>query len=269
MAEGFAPVPGGTLYYGVMGEGPSLVLVHAGIADCRMWDDQVVTFSERYRVVRYDVRGFGKSSVSAGDYAHYEDLLAVLRHPSVDLASILGVSMGGTLTIDFALAHPRMVSALVLVATGPTGYDRWGDEIKRGWADETAALEAGDLERAIEINLRMWVDGPARSPDEVAGAVRARVRKMLAHNLAREGEGETQDLEPLAIGRLSEIRAPTLVIGGGDRDAPEMVASSQLLASEIPGARLEVISGVAHVPNMERPEEFNRIVLEFLDNVRG
>ena len=98
-----------------------------------------------------------------------------------------------------------MVSALVLVATGPNGYDRWGDEIRQRWADEEAALEAGDMERAIEINLRMWVDGPARSPDEVSPRVRARVSEMLAHNLPREGEGEAQELEPPAAGRLGEI----------------------------------------------------------------
>jgi pimeloyl-ACP methyl ester carboxylesterase len=90
---------------------------------------------------------------------------------------------------------------------------------------------------------------------------------MLAHNLPREGEGEARNLEPLAAGQLGEIFAPTLVIVG-DKDAPEIVDSSRLVAEEIPGARLEVISGVAHVPNMERPEEFNRIVLEFLDSIR-
>ena len=88
--------------------------------------------------------------------------------------------MGGTLTIDFALAYPYMVSALVLVGTGPNGYDRWGDEIKQGWAEENEALEAGDMERAIKVNLRMWVDGPARTPAEVNPEVRARVAEMLA-----------------------------------------------------------------------------------------
>ena len=263
MADGFAPVPNGSLYYEVNGDGPTLVLVHAGIADCRMWDDQVAAFSRSYQVVRYDVRNFGRSSIAQEDFAHYEDLHDLLDHLGVDRATVLGVSMGGTLTIDFVLAYPQIVSALVLVATGPNGYDRWGDEITKGWAEETAALEAGDMERAVEINLRMWVGGPSRSPEEVDSAVRSRVREMLAHNLPREGEGESQDLEPLAAERLGDIEVPALVIVG-DKDAPDIIASSRLLASEIRGARLEIMSGVAHAPNMERPEEFNRIVLDFL-----
>jgi 3-oxoadipate enol-lactonase len=268
MADGFAQVDGGELYYEVTGEGPVLVLVHAGIADSRMWDDQMPVFSATHRVVRYDVRNFGRSSIAEKDFAHYEDLHRLLRHLAVERTAMVGVSMGGTLTIDFALAYPETISALVLVGTGPNGYDRWGDEIKQGWAEENEALEAGDMERGIEVNLRMWVDGPARTPAEVNPEVRARVAEMLAHNLPREGEGEAQDVEPRAAGRLGEIDVPTLVLAG-DKDSPDIIASSRLLADGIRGARLEVISGVAHVPNMERPEEFNRLVLEFLDSVRS
>lgn len=265
MTDGLATVSDGALHYEVLGDGPALVLVHAGIADCRMWDDQMAVFSASHRVVRYDVRNFGRSSIAAKDFAHHEDLRDLLKQLGIDRATILGVSMGGTLTIDFALGYPQMVSALVLVATGPNGYDRWGDEIKQGWADENAALDAGDMERAIEINLRMWIDGPSRASEEVDPGVRARVREMLAHNLPREGEGEAQDLDPLAAGRLGEIDVPTLVIVG-EKDSPDIIASSRLLAEGIRGGRLEVVSGVAHVPNMERPEEFNRLVLEFLDS---
>ena len=189
------PVDGGQLYYEAVGEGPVLVLVHAGIADSRMWDSQMPAFSNTHRVVRYDVRNFGLSSIAEKDFAHDEDLKALLEHLNIDQATVLGVSMGGTLTIDFALAYRHMLSALVLVATGPNGYDRWGDEIRQGWAEEEAALKAGDMERAIEINLRMWVDGPFRAPGAVDPAVRARVHEMLAHNLPREGEGEARDLE--------------------------------------------------------------------------
>lgn len=268
MTEGFAPVSNGSLFYEIVGEGQVLVLVHAGIADCRMWDGQMASFSASHRVVRYDVRGFGRSSIAEQDFSHHDDLRDLLEHLSVDRATILGVSMGGTLTIDFALAYHQIVSALVLVGTGPNGYDRWGDEIKEGWAEENAALEAGDMGRAIEINLRMWVDGPSRTPDEVNPGVRARVHEMLAHNLPREGEGEAQDLDPPAAGRLDEIDAPTLVMVG-DKDSPDIIAGSRLLAEGIGGARFEVMSGVAHVPNMEQPEEFNRIVLEFLDSVQS
>jgi pimeloyl-ACP methyl ester carboxylesterase len=266
MTEGYASVSDGSLYYEVAGDGPGLVLVHAGIADCRMWDDQFAPFAERHRVIRYDVRNFGRSSIAERDFAHYEDLHDLLGHLRVQRTAVLGVSMGGALTIDFALAYPAMVSTLILVGTGPNGHDRWGDQIKQGWAEEEAAIEAGDMDRAVEINLRMWVDGPSRTPSEVNPEVRARVGEMLAHNLPREGTGEPRDLEPLAAGRLAEIKTPTLVIVG-DKDWPDVMSSSRLLAEGIDGARLETIPGVAHVPNMERPEEFNRLVLEFLGDV--
>jgi pimeloyl-ACP methyl ester carboxylesterase len=175
--------------------------------------------------------------------------------------------MAGSIAIDFALAYPERVLSLTLVATGPNGYDRWGEEIRSGWAEEEAAIEAGDMERAIEINLRMWVDGPQRQPADVDPAVRSRVREMLELNLPRQGEGEAQDLEPAAINRLGDIRTPALVIVG-DKDVPEIIDSSRLLAREIRGASIEEMAGVAHLPNMERPAEFNRLVLDFLAAAR-
>jgi pimeloyl-ACP methyl ester carboxylesterase len=219
-------------------------------------------------VIRVDVRAFGESDVPTRDYALHDDLRAVLDAAGIERAGVVGVSMGGTIAIDFALAYPERISALVGVATGPNGYDRWSDEIRAKWNEEEAALDAGDVERAIEINLQMWVDGPRRKPDEVDADMRRRVSEMLAHNLPREGEGDSQDLEPSAIGRLAEIKVPTLVVIG-DMDQPEMISASELLAAEIPGARKYVMAGVAHVPSMERPDEFNRVVLGFLDEVEA
>jgi 3-oxoadipate enol-lactonase len=263
MTEGFVEVPGGNLYFEAVGAGEPLILIHAGITDSRMWDPQITPLAETFDVIRYDVRGFGRSSDPAGDFYHHEDLLALIRHLALSRTNIVAVSMAGSIAIDFALAHPGRVDKLILVATGPSGYDRWGDEIRRGWAEEEAALEAADIERAIEINLRMWVDGPRRRPADVDPSVRAQVREMLELNLPRQGEGEPQPLEPLAVHRLGEIHAPTLVIVG-DQDAPEIIDSSHLLAREISGARFEMIAGVAHLPNMEQPEQFNRLVLDFL-----
>jgi pimeloyl-ACP methyl ester carboxylesterase len=263
MTEGFVDVPGGRLYFETIGDGPPLVLIHAGVADSRMWDAQVDSFSKRYRVIRYDVRGFGRSSDPTGDFRHFDDLCSLLDHLAFARAHIVAVSMAGSIAIDFALAYPESLDRFVLVATGPNGYDRWGEGIRSGWQAEEEALKAGNLGEAVEINLRMWVDGPRRKPGQVDASVRERVREMLELNLPREGEGEAQDLEPLAIARLSEIRTPTLVIVG-DRDAQEIIDSSRLLAREIAGARFEEMAGVAHLPNMERPGEFNRLVLDFL-----
>jgi pimeloyl-ACP methyl ester carboxylesterase len=127
MPEGFAPVPGGELYYEESGEGPAVVLGHAGIADHTMWDAQVDPFSERYRVVRYDLRGFGRSSTPETDYAPHDDVRALLAHLNIDRAAVVGVSMSGGIAVDFALAHPEMLWALVPVAAGMDGYD-WSAE---------------------------------------------------------------------------------------------------------------------------------------------
>jgi pimeloyl-ACP methyl ester carboxylesterase len=266
MVERFIDVTGGRLYCDTVGEGEPLVLVHAGIADSRMWDPQVGPLSAQHQVIRYDIRGYGQSSDPTCEVAHHEDLLAVLDDLGVDRARLLGVSLGGIIVIDFALAHPERVRSLVLVATCPSGYDGWGGEIRQGWEEENAAMETGDFERATDVALRMWVSGPARSPDDVDPSVITRFREMAELNVPRQGEGGEIWVEPPAVGRLDEIDVPTLVIVG-DKDQPDMIQSSRMLAREIRGARMKEMAGVAHLPNLEKPEEFNRLVVEFLRTV--
>ncbi len=261
---GFAEANGARLYYEVAGEGPPLVLVHAGIADSRMWDEQFDAFAGRHRVIRYDLRGFGRSTMVPGPFAHRRDLHALLGFLGVERAALLGCSKGGATAIDFALEHPELVAALVPVACTPSGY-QFGGEPPRQWGEMVAAFEARDFARASELEVQIWVDGPRRAPEGVAPAIRDRVREMNLIALATEAAelGEERRLEPPAIDRLGEIRAPTLVIVG-DLDNPPVVAGADLLASGIAGARKVVIGGTAHFPNMERPEEFNRLVLDFL-----
>ena len=162
-----------------------------------------------------------------------------------------------------------MVAALVLVAAGVSG-NKPPEALIRGWEEIEATLERGDLDGANELELRMWVDGPHRAPEQVEPAVRERVRAMNREAIAQASrapeDAKPRRLEPPAIGRLGEVRAPTLVIVG-DQDVPHVEATADLLASGIPGARKVVIPGVAHMVNMERPQEFNRLVLEFLGGV--
>ena len=270
MAEGFAQIEGGQLYYEARGEGPAVVLGHAGIADCRMWDPQMDPFAERYQVIRYDVRGFGRSSSPDVNFAPHDDLAALLKHLSIERAAVIGVSMSGGITVDFALAYPDMVWALVAVAAGLYGFDWSKDEDDARFStEERAALAAGDIERAVELNVRIWVDGPGRTSDRVDRAVREKVR-LMQREIFEKGEapGEALSLEPLAIERLEDIRAPTLAIVG-DQDLSSMKEVTDLISSRVPGARKAVIRDTAHMPSMERPHEFNRVVLEFLDSVRG
>ena len=270
LEQRFAPVPGGELYYEVAGDGPAVVLGHAGIADCTMWDPQMAPFSERYQVVRYDVRGFGRSSQPESDYARHDDLRALLTHIGVERAAVIGVSDSGGIAVDFALAYPQMVWALVPVAAGLHGFG-WGKDeaLKRFGEEEKAALASGDLDLAVELNVRLWVDGPGRGAGEVDAGVREKVREMQRAIFERgEPSGQALPLEPLAITRLEEIRAPTLAIVG-DKDVPAILEITDLITERIPRARKTVIRNAAHMLSMERPDEFNKILLGFLDSVRG
>jgi len=230
-----------------------------------MWDDQFSVFAQHYKVIRYDLRGFGKSAMPPGLFSSHEDVAGLLNFLNVEKAYVIGQSFGGYVAIDFTLAHPGMVDALVLGAPNVSGYEPSSEEIQRFCAEEEDALNRGDLAGATELNLRMWVDGPNRTPDQVNPTVRERVREMqlFAFSLPEPEDVEEQPLTPPAITRLAEIRVPTLIIIGG-QDVPEFLKISDIIAAGITGAKKVIIPGVAHLPNMEKPAEFNRIVLDFL-----
>jgi len=255
------------IYTEVAGEGPALALVHEGICDSRMWDGQWESYARRFRVLRGDLRGFGRTPLEAGRYSNARDLIEALELHGLERVALVGVSLGGRVVLEVGLARPDLVRALVLVAPGLPGHD-WSKETVAGWAEEEAALESGDLDAAVEVNLRMWVDGPRRGPDEVDPEVRARVGEMQRRALELQvpvGDGAEEELlVPDLAERLGEIGVPTLVLIG-EEDLPDMHAISDRLAREIPGARQATIAATAHVPSMERPAEFDELVLGFLE----
>lgn len=268
MAEvqrGMAEINGTQLFYEVTGSGPALVLVHAGVADHRMWQPQVAAFAEHYRVLRYDLRGYGQSPMVDAPYSHSDDLGALLQFLGIERAALLGCSRGGKMCIDYALEHPEQVTALIPVCAGVGGLELDGDP-PRQWDELVAAYKAGDLEQVSELEVQIWVDGPQRSPDEVNPAIRDLVREMnlIALRTEQSGLGSEQEPASPAVGRLGEIGAPTLVIVG-DLDQPPVVQTGDVMWQHIPGAQRVVMAGTAHLPNMERPEEFNRHVLGFLE----
>lgn len=260
---GLAHINGAELFYEVKGEGESLLLIHAGIADSRMWDEQFEEFARHYRVIRYDMRGYGRTKFPGGNYANHEDAAGLLDYLGIDTVSLVGISFGGRVALDFTLAYPDRVKALVLGAPSLAGYD-FSAEIEQFGIEEEAALEQGDLAAATELNLRTWVDGPHRTPAEVSPAVRERVREMQYHAFAipfPEG-ASPQFLQPPALERLTELRVPTLILVGA-LDVPDMLAIAGHLAAHIPGAQQEIMPGVAHMLSMEKPELFNQQVLNF------
>ncbi len=263
--SGYAEVGPARIYYEAAGVGSPVVLAHAGIADRRMWDDQFPVLAERYRVIRYDLRGAGNSPMVAGPYTLHGDLEGLMDVLDIDRAAIVGASTGGAAAINLALEHPERVHALVLAAPNLYGY-RFRDRATiKGWELVDEAVAAGDYEKAARIEVGMWVDGD-RAAAEVEGAVRDKVREMLLPTYAPGEEGEEQAPDPLPMTRVEDIRVPTLVIVG-DHDLPDMHAIATILEERVEGAERVVLLGAAHLPSMERPEEFNRIVLEFLSRV--
>ena len=266
---GQAPINGAELYYEVKGEGQPLLLIHAGVADSRMWEDQVEAFARQYQVICFDLRGYGRTKFSGGRYANHEDAAGLLDYLGLERVRLVGISFGGRIALDFALAYPERVEALVLGAPALDGYPV-SPEVEQFGAEEEAALDRGDLAAATELNLRMWVDGPHRAPDQVSPTVRERVREMQHHafSLPFPEGAQTQFLEPPAIERLIDLQTPTLILIG-DLDVPWMLAIANHLATHIPGAKQKTIPGVAHLLNMEKPELFNQWVLEFLQEVEA
>ncbi len=257
------------LYAEVAGEGPEIVLLHEGICDSRMWDPQWETFTRSHRVLRLDFRGYGRSPLEPGRFASARDVIELLDRHGFDRAAVVGVSLGGRVALEVALAAPERVAALVLVGSGLPGHD-WSEEMKATWEEEEAALRSGNVDEAVDISLRTWVAGPGRKLADVDADVRARVAEMQrrAYELQLPFEDEAQEellVEDVAQ-RLGEIKAPALVLVG-EEDVPDIHAIADRLAREIPGARRATIADAAHVPSMERPREFEKLVLGFVEEV--
>ncbi|MFZ0548507.1 MAG: alpha/beta hydrolase, partial [Candidatus Promineifilaceae bacterium] len=250
--------------YEVKGEGHPLLLLHAGVADSRMWDAQFDAFSQHYRVIRFDLRGFGRSDMPSGSFSNYEDVRALLDYLQIESTYLIGISFGGLIALDFTLAYPDYVKALVLGATSVSG-DTPSERIRQFWEAEDAAFESGDLDGATELNLRLWVDGPHRQPDEVDSAVREQVRQMQLNIFQKEVPDDVEErrLDPPAIQRLHELKIPVLLMVG-DLDLEEKVALAERLEREIDSSEKVIIPGVAHMLNMEKPALFNEAVLDFL-----
>jgi pimeloyl-ACP methyl ester carboxylesterase len=238
LETGGIEVNGGRLEFDVAGNGPPVVFLHPGLWDRRTWDDQFGLFSRTYRVVRYDARGYGRSSrpEPGRSYSHVEDLSAVLDAAGVDRAALVGCSMGGAIALDFALAEPERVSALVLAAPGLAGFEGTMDE-EAAWEADWGELDreideaiaAGELERAEDLRLKIWA--PLGTDDEAGRRIREIAFDNL-HEITMDESGATTP-DPASVERLEEIGAPTLVLPA-DHDPPWHGRICELLRARIP-----------------------------------
>ena len=265
----FVETEGARLYVEEAGDGQAVVFLHPGLWDGRSWNEQFGLFSRTYRVLRFDFRGYGRSSrpEPGQSYSHVDDLAAVMDAASVERAALVGCSMGGSTAIDFALEHPSRLSALVLAASGLNAFDdrltpQEKAELELLNAPVAEAMEAGDMERAERARLRIWA--PLGTENE-AGRRITEIAFDNIHEMTMD-ESARRDISPPAIERLEQIKAPTLVLPA-DKDPLVLRRLSAILADRIPDARLVQIPETDHVVNMRRPAEFNRIVLGFLGEV--
>jgi 3-oxoadipate enol-lactonase len=251
------------LWHEAAGEGTPVVLVHAGICDARMWDDVVPLLASEHRVVRYDMRGFGRSGAITRPFSPSGDLVSVLDAAGIERAALCGVSFGGAVALETTVVHPERVSA-VLVACSAVDWSDVPGGLTRRIEEADAAADAGDLDRAVELELRIWVDGEGRK-GPADPAVRERVREMnhRALDLARQATAEPEWSEPSVEQRLGEIAAPTLIVAG-EHDVPFMRESCREIADRVPGARLTTMSGVAHLPPLEQPAAFVEVLTGLL-----
>jgi pimeloyl-ACP methyl ester carboxylesterase len=268
---GYVDLDDGKLYYEMAGNGDTLVLGHAGFVDSRMWDAQWDAFTQKYRVIRFDMRGCGKSDPVQGPRTRRDDLFQLLGHLHVERAALLGCSMSGEVMIDFMLEHPEMASALITVSSAPSGFQLQGDPQPEVF-EMLTALQQGDTARVSELQIRIWVDGPYRQPEQLNQMVRQRALEMnlLQVRMNTWVVADAQPLNPLnppAMSRLSTIHAPTLILAGA-LDHPEVLRATDVMADAIKGAKKHIFSQSAHVPNMEEPEEFTQVVLSFLDGLK-
>jgi len=266
MAEsGFVDVDGGRIYYEVEGEGHPLLLIHGGLGSLRMWDEQVPAFAQRYRVIRHDTRGWGRTETEDVEYSDHADAAAVLDHVGAATAYVGGQSRGGSIALDLVIDRPERADALVSVAGGVAGYEPERAEAEpQPWEEMERLWEAKDWGALAELETRAWVDGWGQPPTRVDAELRRKVRDWIQTAYEQEKPwGKPQLLDPPAADRLSEVRVPTMVMIG-EVDEAGAVAAGRHLAGSVAEARRIEFPGVAHMIHMEEPERFNRLTLDFL-----
>ncbi|RKN39112.1 alpha/beta fold hydrolase [Micromonospora endolithica] len=259
-------VNGATLAYDEAGTGSPVVLLHAGIADRRMWRGQLPALADRHRVIVPDLRGYGDSELPPTPFAHHDDVVGLLDALGIERAALVGCSFGGAVAIDTALAHPDRITALALLGAAVSG-NAWSDEANDLWDEVIGEIDPEDLDANAAAEVRFWVVGPRRDPKEVDPNLTAFAFAMDLRALAAEralSAVEVAELDPPAIDRLAELRIPVLATAGA-ADLPDVSRLADRIAAEAPEAvRLPDVPDAAHLLPLERPAPVNNALLTFL-----
>lgn len=268
MPDEFVQVKGGIIHYDITGEGTPIVLIHAGYLDCRMWEKEIQYLSRSYRVITYDVRGYGKSSVPDSEYSDVEDLSGLLDFLMIKKAILIGVSNGGRIAFDFATEHPERVSAMISVNSGIRGIETVGDESdlwnNLGEIEEQylAFIKAGKKREAAALDVDYW-------SHMLKGDLREKVLDIAEENVP-EPDKITDDYQrspqPPAFKRLSRIAFPVLILSG-EFDRKGMRQIAEKVHENLPSSKFRVIKNADHLPNLSSPDQFKNEMLEFLEEI--
>ena len=269
-----AAAPGGRTAGGIAyddeGSGQPVALVHAGVADRRMWSNLAARLAATRRVIRHDARGVGESLPPTGAWSHHGDLLDLLDALLIERAHVVGTSMGAGIAVEAALARPGAIASLVLAAPGGALFGDTPAALRPIWAAEIDALDRGDIDAAVDVNVRAWVDGPRRTPDAVDPAVRDFVGRMQREAFEiPEWDPDLypeHELSPPAAIRIAELECPVLVVVG-DGDQPVVIETAERIAAAAPRSRLVVWPDVGHMLPLERPDAFAELVEDFFGAV--
>lgn len=267
--SGFVNNGSARLYYETAGSGSPFAMIHAGVADNRLWNNEFAYFANSHRVLRHDMRGYGKSEPVDGEFNHMADLVAVLdalefHEPLI----MMGCSMGGGLAMDFALTHPSRVKALIMVCSAPSGLEL-DVPTPAKFAEVEKAFEAGNLDLTCELETQIWFDGTDRTPEQVNQEMRTLLYEMNRKALAYEAMNLGKRLpttETLAFDRLADLKIPVLAIVGA-QDNLFIQGAADYMAENIPSVKKVKMDDAAHLPNMDHPAEFQQIVSDFLKGV--
>lgn len=257
-ATGFVEVPGGKLWYEARGEGTPVVFLHDGLISSATWDGQMDAFAKRFRAIRYDRRGYGQSDPPKGPYSDVDDLHALFESLKLGRAVLVGCSNGSKRAVDYALAHPDRVEALVLIGPVVSGLPYSEHFQRRGLANFRPMFQEKSRDKLIEA----WVQDPYLI-DARNTRAKERLRELLTKNPGPLTAPASRDPDRPAAGRLGEIHVPVLIVVGAS-DIPDVHAQAGVLEAGVKGARRVIFPGAGHLLQMEKPEELNREILGFL-----
>lgn len=263
--QDFVAVNGTRLFYEMAGAGEAVVFLHGFTLDTRMWDDQFALLAARCQAIRYDLRGFGRSAIpTAAPYTHFEDLHGLLDALGIEQPHLVGLSKGGGVALDFALAFPHRVRSLVLIDTVLGGF-AWS---AAGSARDEAVWQAAAA-GGIPAAKASWLAHPLFAPARRQPDVAARLDRIIDdysgwHFVNANPE---HGLKPPAATRLHELQAPVLAIVG-EHDTPDFRAITEIIGQQAPRAQALVIPGAGHMANMEAPELVNEALLQFLTTLQ-